>query len=249
MESIIAVLEKSKLFNNVDRAYIDKHAIRMNERELWKGEVLVNEGDRVDGLYMVSAGTLAMQKYSIDGDYVSLNILERTDSLGQEFFFGTRNRYTYSIEAVTNAEVIYIPKDLIVRMINDNDTVKANFFKLISDNVNEQYTRIDILSQKNLRMKITNYLLYLHTKHEETTDILYGDVLQRSSETTPYVELPVSKEVTAKLLAMPRPSFSRELVRMEKEELIRVNGRIVWLLDLQSLILMGEDDEDDEDYF
>lgn len=46
---------------------------------------------------------------------------------------------------------------------------------------------------------------------------------------------------------MPRPSFSRELVRMEKEGLIRVNGRIIWLLDIHSLVYMGEDDEDEDE--
>lgn len=82
-------------------------------------------------------------------------------------------------------------------------------------------------------------------KSEESTDYLYGDIQHRSTSYS-YVELPVSKEVTAKLLAMPRPSFSRELVRMEKEGLIRVNGKIVWLLDLQALVMMGEDEYEED---
>ncbi|MDD4323301.1 MAG: helix-turn-helix domain-containing protein, partial [Eubacteriales bacterium] len=53
--------------------------------------------------------------------------------------------------------------------------------------------------------------------------------------TTYAVELPVSKEVVSRLLAMPRPSFSRELISMEKDGLIRVNGRVIWLLDIRGL--------------
>ena len=52
---------------------------------------------------------------------------------------------------------------------------------------------------------------------------------------TQAVELPVSKEVVARLLAMPRPSFSRELINMEREGLIRVSGRVIWLLDPDGL--------------
>ena len=37
------------------------------------------------------------------------------------------------------------------------------------------------------------------------------------------------------LLAMPRPSFSRELISMEKDGLIRVSGRNIWLMDLHGL--------------
>ena len=53
--------------------------------------------------------------------------------------------------------------------------------------------------------------------------------------TTSSVVLPVSKEVVARLLAMPRPSFSRELISMEKDGLIRVSGRNIWLMDLHGL--------------
>ena len=66
---------------------------------------------------------------------------------------------------------------------------------------------------------------------------------KKTSEATPKVELPVSKEVSAKLLAMPRPSFSRELVRMEKEGLIKVNGRVIWLTNLKALELDGQIEE------
>ncbi len=34
---------------------------------------------------------------------------------------------------------------------------------------------------------------------------------------------------------MPRPSFSRELIAMEKDDLLKVSGRIIWLTDLKGL--------------
>lgn len=241
MSKTSEALKKSKLFSNISDENLEKYSIRMNERSLLKGEILVNEGDSCEGLYMVSEGNLALQKYAIDGDYVSLQLLEVGNCTGQEFFFGTRDRYTYSVEAVTNAEVIYVPKDVLISIMREDEQMKKNFLRLLSNMVNGLYTRIDILSQRNLSMKITHYLLYLLSKQDEEINDLYGDIQERSSEATPFVELPVSKEVTAKLLAMPRPSFSRELVRMEKEDLIKVNGRIIWLTDLEALIMMGED--------
>jgi len=41
--------------------------------------------------------------------------------------------------------------------------------------------------------------------------------------------------VVAKLLAMPRPSFSRELIAMEGDRLIEVQGRNIRLLDVPTL--------------
>ncbi|NLZ56425.1 MAG: Crp/Fnr family transcriptional regulator [Clostridiaceae bacterium] len=63
-------------------------------------------------------------------------------------------------------------------------------------------------------------------------------------ELPPSVELPASKEISARLLAIPRPSFSRELVRMEEDGLITVNDRIIWLRSLEGLD--KEADEEDE---
>jgi hypothetical protein len=67
---------------------------------------------------------------------------------------------------------------------------------------------------------------------------------------TPAVELPVSKEVVARLLSMPRPSLSRELISMEGDGLIKVSGRVIWLVDVASLergILEGFKVSTDED--
>ena len=41
----------------------------------------------------------------------------------------------------------------------------------------------------------------------------------------------------AKLLAMPRPSFSRELINMEKDGYIKVDGREIEILNLRELEL------------
>jgi CRP-like cAMP-binding protein len=98
-----------------------------------------------------------------------------------------------------------------------------NFLRMLSDRVAAQNSRIALLSQKSIRHKIAFYLLELRNgQHPGST----GSVT---------VELPVSKEVVAKLLAMPRPSFSRELIAMESDGLIEVKGRDVRLLDVATL--------------
>ncbi len=244
MKKVCEVLGQTKLFEGMDHNLFNTYCARSSIRLIWKGEIVVNEGDRCEGISTVVSGTLAMQKYSADGEYVTLKLLEPGDSFGEEFFFGTKNEYTYSIESVTNAQVIHVPKDVMMTMLENDEEVRRNFMRDISDKVNEQYTRINILSQRNLRLKITRYLLELHYAHEEEDDKRYGYMQKKTPVATPSVELPVSKEVAAKLLAMPRPSFSRELVRMEKEGLIRVSGRIIWLTDLQALEEDGQTDDD-----
>jgi CRP-like cAMP-binding protein len=240
VKKVCEVLGATDLFDGIDHSVFEPYCARTVLRLYWKGEIVVNEGDRCEGIYSVVSGTLAIQKYSIDGEYVTVNLLEAGDSFGEEFFFGSRSEYTYSIEAVSNAQVLYLPKDIMMTMLENDEEIRHNFMRTLSDRVLHQNARINVLSQRNLRLKITRYLLDLHYDNEEDDDRRYGFMQKKTSEATPKVELPVSKEVSAKLLAMPRPSFSRELVRMEKEGLIKVNGRVIWLTNLKALELDGQ---------
>ncbi len=243
MKKVCQVLADTNLFDGIDHSVFEPYCARTNIRLIWKGEIVVNEGDRCEGIYSVVSGTLAIQKYSIDGEYVTINLLEEGDSFGEEFFFGSQREYTYSIEAVSNAQVIHVPKDIMLTMLENDEEMRENFMKTLSDRIMTQNTRINTLSQRNLRLKITRYLLNLHYEKEKDEERRYGYMQKKTDVSTPSVELPVSKEVAAKLLAMPRPSFSRELVRMEKEELIKVNGRVIWLINLKALELDGQIEE------
>ena len=243
MKKICEVLAKTKLFESIDHSTFQPYCARSTIRLFWKGEIVVNEGDRCDGVFTVVSGTLAVQTYAADGEYVTLNLLEAGDSFGEEFFFGSQREYTYSVEAVANAQVIQVPRDAIMIMLDNDEELRLNFMRDLSDKLLEQYVRINTLSQRNLRLKITRYLLELYYENQEDEDRRYGHMQKKAKEVTPSVELPVSKEVAAKLLAMPRPSFSRELVHMEKEGLIRVNGRVIWLTNLPALELDGELEE------
>jgi CRP-like cAMP-binding protein len=122
---------------------------------------------------------------------------------------------------------------MLMHLLGNSPAIMSNFLRILSDRVQSQNRRISLLSQKSLRQKIANYLLEL-----------LRDQLEKEGETpktarqlvsTQAVELPVSKEVVSRLLAMPRPSFSRELIAMERDGLIRVSGRVIWLLDMDGL--------------
>ncbi len=124
-------------------------------------------------------------------------------------------------------------RDVLLSMISKNPQLLLNYMQQLSDRSTEQDKRIDLLSQKTLRLKIGHYLLQLLEEQLEDHDMSLEQALRYP--TTYAVELPVSKEVVSRLLAMPRPSFSRELISMEKDGLIRVNGRVIWLLDIRGL--------------
>ena len=244
MKKVCDILAESKLFTGLDHDMFDQFCSRVSIRLVWKGEIIFNEADRCDSVGVVVSGQLGMQKYSADGDYITVDLLGPGETFGEDMMFGKQREFPVSIEAVTNSQVILISRDILVPLLHDNPQLLTNYLAFLSDKIQDKNRRIIILSQRNLRMKIGRYLLDLHRIQEEEDDELYGPD-HKSYVSTPSVELPVSKEVAARLRAMPRPSFSRELVRMEKDGLLRVSGRVIWLTNLEGLETDGQEDEDD----
>lgn len=245
MKKLCDALIQSPLFEGLTQDEVNRFCPRLNIRLAWKGEVVANEGDDCNSLGLVISGQLALQKYSRSGDFVTLDLLSPGDVFGEDLILGSISKYPLTIEAVSNVKIVTLTRDILIPLIESNPKIMANFVRFLSDKVQQQNRRITILSQRNLRQKISTYLLdLLEQQRLEEEAERAGQAPRKEYISTPSVELPVSKEVAARLLAMPRPSFSRELVRMEKDGLIRVSGRVIWLTNVAGL--EGDDDDDDD---
>ncbi|MDD2458237.1 MAG: Crp/Fnr family transcriptional regulator [Eubacteriales bacterium] len=233
MKKLCDVLSDTTLFAGLTHELFHSYCNKTTIRLVWKGEVLFNEGDPCTGIGLIMEGQLAMQKYSSSGDFATIELLGPGDIFGEYMIFGTRKNYTVTIEAVTNSKIIFITREMLMSILAQSPGVMNNFLTILSDRIQAQNRRISLLSQKSLRQKIANYLLELLRDQLEKEGESPKTI--RKTVSTQAVELPVSKEVVSRLLAMPRPSFSRELISMERDGLIRVSGRVIWLLDLDGL--------------
>lgn len=233
MKKLCDVLSDTTLFAGLTHELFHSYCNKTTIRLVWKGEVLFNEGDPCTGIGLIMEGQLAMQKYSSSGDFATIELLGPGDIFGEYMIFGTRKNYTVTIEAVTNSKIIFITREMLMSILSQSPGVMNNFLTILSDRIQAQNRRISLLSQKSLRQKIANYLLELLRDQLEKEGESPKTI--RKTVSTQAVELPVSKEVVSRLLAMPRPSFSRELISMERDGLIRVSGRVIWLLDLDGL--------------
>lgn len=216
-------LSRTSLFAGLERLTFQNYCSLTRVKTFAKGEIVAAEGDICTSIGVIEKGRIAMQKYTSGGDFATITLLKPGDFFGEDLIFGSSNIYTFTLEAMSLSEVLFVSKDTLYALLDKSQVVKDNFLRLLSDRVNSQNRRIALLSQKSIRHKIAFYLLELRA--EQTA----------SGKNMDTVNLPVSKEVIAKLLAMPRPSFSRELIQMQKAGLIEVEGREIRLLDVLRL--------------
>ncbi len=233
MKKICDFLGMTSLFGSLDQSVYHAFCYNTNMKTYWKGEVIVNEGDPCTGIGIVVEGQLARQKYSASGEFSTLELLGPGDIFGATLIFSSRKKFPFTLEAVSHCKIVKMTRDVLLSMISKNPQLLLNYMQMLSDRSSEQDKRINLLSQKTLRLKIGHYLLQLLEEQLYEHEISLEQALLYP--TTYAVELPVSKEVVSRLLAMPRPSFSRELISMEKDGLLRVSGRVIWLLDIRGL--------------
>lgn len=238
MKKICDVLRESTLFQYLDQELYAAFCVKSELTMFWKGDVIVREGDICDRILFIVEGQAAIQKNSLSGEYTTLELLKPGDVFGDDTLFGRRNRYMVSLEAVTNGKLISVSKDELMNAISKSPRLLNNVLWSLSDKVQTQARRINLLSQRTLRSKISAYLVTLLQDKLEERGVTLEEHLKEVDK--PMVELPISKEMVAKLLAMPRPSLSRELIAMERDGLITVSGRQIQLLNLKELEIPTE---------
>lgn len=155
-----------------------------------------------------------MVRISSSGEFSSISLLSEKEIFGEDILYSSRNTYQYSVEAATNCKIRFIPKTILNSIMEKSPSTKDMYLKILSDRVEKLNRRIQILSQKTLREKIAYYIV---------------DLCRTQGSNT--VELPASKEVISKLLAMPRQSFSRELAKMENDGIITTEDKKITILD------------------
>lgn len=235
MKKICETLKRTQLFEGLDLELYQSCCSANELRLFWRGDLIARDGELCPGLIVITEGQASVQKLSANGNFSTLNLLQAGDCFGEELLFGRKRHYQLNLEASSNGKYILVRREKFLELIGKSPKVLNNILCSLSDKIQEQERRINLLSQRSLRQKVCAYLLGLLKDQLEQAGENYSETVKIVS--TPAVELPISKEMVARLLAMPRPSFSRELISMEKDGFIRVSGRVIWLLDLQALAI------------
>ncbi|MBO7452998.1 MAG: Crp/Fnr family transcriptional regulator [Clostridiales bacterium] len=235
---------ESPLFRGVDCTEFKDFCSKTRSRTYEKGEIIASEGKPCNSIGIISEGQVAIQKISSGGEFATIALLSSGDFFGEDIIYSSNSTYQTTLETMTHSKVRFVSKEVMNSIMATCPAVKDNFLRILSDRVNVQNRRIELLSQKTLREKIAYYLIDLFNQGNKDNGYIsdsckncanFGQANCKYPSEARVVELPVSKEIVAKFLAMPRPSFSRELIAMEKDGLIKVNGRKITLCDVAKL--------------
>lgn len=183
-----------------------------------KGKVIFQEGDICNSLGLVLDGDVQIGRVYENGKEIVLNNLSKGEVFGEALIFSKHCLYPATIVAKTNCEIAFITRKEVLKVCSNNEKVLENFMSLLSDKVIMLNNKIKSISLKTVEQKVVNYIVEKSKEQKSTI-----------------IKLNESKEDIAAYIGIPRPSFSRELIKLRNEELIIFDRKTITILDIDEL--------------
>lgn len=192
--------------------------IEYTPRKYSKGEVIAIEELDCSKIGIVIDGNVEVQKTFSSGKVITLGILRESDIFGEVIIFSNRNTYPATITASSSTSVMFISKEDILKLCNIFPMFLKNFMSLLSDKILMLNKKLKNISYETIRQKISSYILEEY--HQQKNLKIY---------------LNCTRKEMADQLGIPRPSLSRELINMKKDNLIDFNKNLIFIKDIDSL--------------
>ena len=147
-----------------------------------------------------------------------LNRLNEGDVFGEALVFSKARTYPATVISLNESKVLFIDKSDILKILTKEEKVLENFISLLSNKVFILNSKIKSISFKSVRQKVIGYILN-EVKEQKSNSIMLKN----------------TKEEIAALLAIPRPSLSRELINLRNLGYIKFDRKKITVLDIESL--------------
>lgn len=201
-------MNRHPLFKNVD---INKYKNKFNVISYPENTLIFHEGEMCEKLGIILTGQIIISTLTkLEKEYV-INVLNKDDLFGDTLLF-TDNK-SYLGDGITSKEtkILYIYKEYLLEMFKDENFL-INFLSITSKKSMDLRNRLKLLSHSKIEDRI---LFYLSSKSKELkTNII-----------------PIkSKESLAKILNIPRPSLSRELIILKEKGVLDYDKHYIAIL-------------------
>ncbi|AAO36476.1 cAMP-binding protein [Clostridium tetani] len=216
----IEVLKNSIIFKNIEEKDIIKilNSINYTIKFFHREENIAIEEDPCQSLGIIISGNVEIQKIFASGKVITIDRLKQGNIFGEVIIFSNMRKYPATITAVQEASIMFISKEEILKLCSLNSKFLNNFMGLLSNKILMLNKKVKNLSYNSIRQKVSSYLLQEYEKR--------GNLI---------LKLNISRKEMAELLGVPRPSLSREMIKMKEEGLIDFNKNIIKILDEESL--------------
>lgn len=226
MKNIFDILKYCPLFKGCkdEQIKIMLERIDLKASSYIKMQPVAIEDEPCTSIGIIVKGGVEIQKLYSSGKIVTLNTISEGGIFGEVIIFSEMERYPATIVSNDNTTISYISKNDVIKLCSFSSQFLNNFMSILSNKILMLNRKIKVLSFQTIRQKVSNYIL------EES-----------GKQKSPIISLSCSRQEMADNLGIPRPSLSRELIKMRDEGIIdfyRNTIKIIKQAELESTIIL-----------
>lgn len=218
----IAALRRTQIFGELDEPQLLALAGRATERRLSHGEVLFVAGDEARGLYVVVEGAVRAFRESVDGREQVIHV-ERAGATIAEVPVFDEGTYPSTVSAEEDSILLFIDKREVRRLCLEHPQIALAALKLLAGKLRKCAELVEALSLHEVDQRLARLLL---------AEALRQGVREGSRIA---VDLVLTNQQIASRIGTVREVVSRALARLQQNDLIRVEGRRVYIADEEAL--------------
>jgi len=153
------------------------------------------------------------------GKVVKVEDIYAPNPLAILFLFGQENRFPVQATVREDTVALVIPKQSVIKMLGMNETILKNYLDISANFASRLSKKLHFMSFRTIRQKLSMYII---------------DLSQSSGKSI--VEFDKTKTALAEYFGVSRQSLERELTNMQKDNLIEIDKKKIYIKNKDRLI-------------
>jgi CRP-like cAMP-binding protein len=220
----VNVIKYSPLFRGIGARSLNVmlDCLKPRIRRYKAREIVVSYGQPFQGIGIVASGEVALTREMCSGNRIMIGLLGAGEIFGETVAFSDSGAWPMTVIAHEDSTLLFLPPGKITGACSNfcasHSTLIQNMLKILSNKASMLNDKIEHISAKSIRGKISSYLLDLYRRNRQAS-----------------FTIPMKRHELADYLNIPRPSLSRELGLMRQDGIIEFDGALFILRDMLRL--------------
>ncbi|MDQ1278609.1 MAG: Transcriptional regulator [Thermodesulfobacteriota bacterium] len=187
-------------------------------RRVEKGQTIFLDGDKATGFYVVLTGKVKIYKLAPEGKEQILHVFGAGEPFGEVPTFANAV-FPAHAEAIEKTQLLFFPRESFIRKIRQDPDLAMGMLATLSRRLLHMTKLVESLSLQNVSKRLAAYLVRLSEGQKQAAA----------------VQLDMNKGEVASYLGTIPETLSRALNRLTNQNLIKVQGRRITILDRAGL--------------
>lgn len=223
------LIEECKLFSGIQREKLPEllKKVSLRVKKVDREEMIAFEGDECNSIGMVLDGEVTVYQLLPSGKKIVIDTVRAGNSFGEVIIFSDQKTYPASIEAASPGKIAFLSRENVLLLCTLSPEFLGHFVGLLSNKILMLNRKVKSLSLQSPRLKTINYILENYRK-QKRLQLHFNE----------------SRLEMAEQLGLPRPSLSRELMKLKSLGWIDYDGASIKILNLEKLVTCLNDSSD-----